>query len=1009
MNPYLKTNTNPHTEMLKHWIAFGIVSFLLIGKVIMSFAAEYPAINTLKFAQINQKNGLASNNVECILKDADGFMWFGTRNGLCRFDGYEIKTYTASDQANSLSGNRILCIAEDKQGFLWVGTYNNGLNRFDKKKEHFQRFGSDHGIGDRINNIKVFRDGSVWICSNQGLARYSPEQNNFKIYSDLPNAHQHLPSHDIYDLYETRNGKLYLTCERPEIFLFNREEETYMPLAYQRSDDLKSNFNKQIAEDPNGNLWIAADTHGLGFYDPKTGRSELFTKENSALSTNLLTGDLLTGPDGNIWICTDGGGINVINPTNLQINCITGNGGHNNLLSNTFYTIYFDENRRLWTGTFDEGIFFADPEAYKFSPSLFNTNDLLQFRNKSVLSLYRDTRQNIWVGTDGDGLYRIDQEGKVKSYKVEPGNIHSLSSNVITAISEDRLGRLIVGTYAGGLNIFDQHKQLFTHYLQATGQRDQINSSSIWHILADSRGKLWLGLLADGLALFNPEKQSFSNLGPSSDSPLKIDFPNVMAIMEDADGDIWFGTEGKGLFVLDNQSGRMIKPADDSLKHLGSQGIIKCIYQDKWENIWIGTEGSGLFKYQKNSKIYTVYTTENGLPSNIIQSITDDQNGNLWLGTSKGLSRMDVINSEFRNFIAADGLSADEFNQNAVIKLDDSRIMMGTGKGLDVFAPIAIRLNQTLPRMVFTSLSVMNQEIHAGSILNNNTIITQNINFCEHISLTYREKTFTIGFSALNYTLPQKCRYAYQLEGYDDDWIYVDAGKRWASYSNLAPGTYRFKVKASNNDGLWGNNERTIYIEILPPYYKTLWFRTLMVLLGLSIIFFIYQYRLNLLKNRFMKKQLEQERKILNLENEKLEAELQKMTFHILNRNRALIEQKNRLLGLSSKARESVRMGLEEIIQQFDEELTDDKDWKYIEPQLDKVYDNFVSNLKKKHPDLTLTEIKIAAYVRMNLTTKEITEFMHKTPRAVENDRYRLRKKMGLNNNDSLQQYLMDI
>ncbi|MBA7479107.1 hypothetical protein ES707_14538 [subsurface metagenome] len=214
---------------------------------------------------------------------------------------------------------------------------------------------------------------------------------------------------------------------------------------------------------------------------------------------------------------------------------------------------------------------------------------------------------------------------------------------------------------------------------------------------------------------------------------------------------------------------------------------------------------------------------------------------------------------------------------------------------------------------------------------------------------------------------------------------------------------------SSNNDGKWGNNDRQLLVNILPPFYETWWFRSILTLIALLIVFLIYRYRLNIHKSRFMKKQIEQERKIMQLENEKLESELQKLTFHVLNRNRALIDQKNRLMGLSMKAKESVRIGLMDIISKFDEELNDDKDWKYIEPQLDKVYNNFVSRLKEKHPDLTLSEIKIAAYVRMNLSTKEMSEFMHKTSRAIENDRYRLRKKIGLETNDSLQNYLMNL
>jgi DNA-binding CsgD family transcriptional regulator len=247
------------------------------------------------------------------------------------------------------------------------------------------------------------------------------------------------------------------------------------------------------------------------------------------------------------------------------------------------------------------------------------------------------------------------------------------------------------------------------------------------------------------------------------------------------------------------------------------------------------------------------------------------------------------------------------------------------------------------------------------------------------------------------------------LEGFDEDWNLTSSGRRMVSYSNLNPGNYTFRVKASNNDGKWGNNEKTLHIKILPPFYITIWFKAILSLFLASLIYLIYSYRLNIHKNQFRQTQIEQERRIMHLEKEQLESELQKLTFHVLNRNRALIDQKNRLIGLSMKAREVVRIGLQDIITKIDEELTDDKDWMHIEPQLDKVYNNFVTRLKEKHPDLTLSEIKIAAYIRMNMSTKEISEFMHKTTRAVENDRYRLRKKIGLDMNDSLQNYLINL
>lgn len=987
------------------FIAF--VFLIIIHQAIQ--ADNYSNLESLKFSVINQRNGLASNNVECIIKDSNGFMWFGTRNGLCRFDGYEIKTYNSYDEKNSLSGNRILSIAEDADHFLWVGTYNNGVNKFNTENETFEHFGADQSIGDRVNSIKVLSDQSVWICSNTGLAEYLESSNTFrpvKIDADDPHA---LPSWVVYDLFETSSGELYVTCEDARIFRFNRENESFTPVEYERDPELITDYNKQIAEDQQGNLWIAASFHGLCRYTIKTGESRLFVEGSHRLNTNLLTGDLSLGPKGRLWACTDGNGINIIDPANLNFQYLVSNPKANNLSTNTFYTVYFDNKERVWLGSFDEGVFYYDPEREKFKSTLYHFNDLDIFQGKSVLSVYQDAEKNIWIGTDGNGLYRIDPKGDFQHFQNEANNRNTISSNVITALAEDPEGNLLIGTYSGGLDILDKKTGKFSYFLQKPKAGEKINSTSVWNICKDSRGKVWLGLLADGLALFDPEKLTFENRGPSSSSPQKVNFPNVMTIMEDSDGDIWYGTEGKGIFILDHQSNRIIKPVDDSIRHISTQGIIKCIYQDHWENIWIGTEGKGLFRYNKSSKEFQQFSTEEGLASNIVQSIIEDLNGNLWIGTANGLSMLNTTTNTFRNFIESDGLSGNDFNQNVSLILNDSRILVGTTNGLDVFDANTIQLNKDIPEIVFTKLVILNKEVHPGTLVNNKIILTKNINKTSKISLTNKEKTFTIQFAALNYTQPEKCKYAYMLEGFDEDWNYTNAIDRTASYSNLPPKTYNFKVKASNNDGLWGANERVLKIVVLPPFYKTFWFRSIMGIFIFAIGLFAYQYRLNILKNRFMQKQMEQERTIMTLEKEKLDAELKKMTFHILNRNRALIDQKNRLLGLSAKAKESVRSGLQEIIHQFDEELTDDKDWKYIEPQLDKVYDNFVSKLKELHPDLTLTEIKIAAYVRMNLTTKEITEFMHKTTRAVENDRYRLRKKMGLSTNDSLQQYLMKL
>lgn len=988
------------------------LSFFILCFLIKNVRANttYPDVNDLSFLKITQKNGLSHNNIECIFKDSEGYIWFGTRNGLCRFDGYEIRIYRAESSPGSLTGDRILSVIEDKKGFLWVGTYSSGLNRFDKKTERFTSYSNHESVNDRINRIKVLKDGSVWICSNKGLAEYLPQQDSFRLYLPNRNTSNSIIADYVHDIIETKSGEIYVASESNAIHFFDRKTGTFKQIEYKRAPGLASNYRKRIVEDNNGVLWIAANVHGLSSYNPATGESEIFLQGNGRLSTNILMGDMAISPEGDLWISTDGGGINILNPRTRVFSYLRKDEERKEgLSSDHVYTIYFDDLNIVWIGTFGEGVNYFDPARYKFKSWLYKPGDLSSFLQKSVLCLYQDRKDRLWIGTDGDGLYMFDEKGKLHEYYHEPGNPNSLSTDVITCINEDNDGNLLIGTYSGGLNIFNPEKSQFTQFRDLDPHPGNIGSDNVWRILNDSKGRIWLGLLGNAVDLFDPVKKSFTNYGPNSPRPDRINYQNVMDIMEDSDGDIWFATEGEGVYLLDEETDRVLRIYRDNENNVTTKGIVRCLYQDSWENIWIGTEGQGLFRYNKKNGKLDQYSTSEGLPNDMVQSIKEDSQGNLWLGTSGGMAVMNPKTVSFRVFIDEDGLSGNEFNQDALIHLKDGRLAAGTTNGVDIFRPEKIKLNQNLPRLMFTSFEVMNHKVHPGDEINNRVLLTNSINYTNEIILTHKEKIFSISFAALNYTLPEKCTYRFMLEGFDEEWNETSNDYRKANYSNLAPGIYTFRVKASNNDGKWGNNERLLKIRVLPPFYKTWWFKGLLIVFLVMLTYLIYRYRLSLHKQDFLQKQAEQDKKIIQLENEKLESELQKLTFHIINRNRLMVDQKNRLMGLSVQAKESVKAGLQDIITKIDEDLNEDKDWKFIEPQLDKVYNNFVTRLKEKHPDLTLSEIRIAAYIRMNLSTKEISEFMHKTSRAVENDRYRLRKKIGLDLNDSLQHYLINL
>ncbi|MDA3893194.1 MAG: triple tyrosine motif-containing protein [Salinivirgaceae bacterium] len=959
---------------------------------------------TIQFSYLSRQDGLSDNNVECIFKDAEGFLWFGTRNGLCRYDGYEIKTYRKGDNSTDLSGNRILSINQDKSGYLWVGTYKDGLNRFDKRAEEFTHFGLDKGIGERVNCVEILADSSIWIGSNKGVAVINKKDHSVNIYSYSDGLNAGL----IYDILETKKGEIYLATENIDIQKLNKQTNRFENISYKRLPYLASNYRKHLIEGKDGILWIAASYHGLCSYNPENEVSEIYGAKNNNLSTNVLMGDMEIDPFGNIWICTEEDGINIFNPkTKTYTHLKRKKGQPGTLNSDHTYTVYFDNDNMAWIGTFNKGINIYNPFKAKFNASLFAPNDLHILNEMSILDVYEDSKNRVWIGTDGNGLFCFEKDKAYIQYTVDD-KYDLLTSNIITSLNEDPLGNILIGMYSGGMVRFSPENKTSEKYL--TGSNDHsVSSPHVWEIFKDSKDQIWLGMLSTGVDRFYYKEGKLKNFGPYSDEKNKIDFQNIMTILEDSDGDIWFGTEGRGIFLLDNETDRVLQIEKDSISSFSTEGVIKCLLQDKWGYIWIGTEDDGLYKFDKRKESFEKFNEKNGFSPDPVKSLMDDLEGNIWIGTTSGLFKYNSGAKSFNKFIVEDGLSSNDFNADAMLKLTDGRIIAGTNNGVDIISAHDIKLSQSIPRIVFTKLTVLGKEIEPKTMVNDRCLLNASIGYTKEFELNWKDKVFTIEFAALNYTLPQKCHYKYKLEGFDEDWVYTSSNRRMATYSNLDAGNYTFKVLASNNDGIWGDNELLINITVKPPFWETLVFRLASLLLVLLVFYLVYKRRIQIQKDIFRQKELENEKKIIALQNEKLESELKKLAFNILNKNKLLLEQRGRIVNLSNRAKVSVKEGLQKIVDKIDEDLDEEKDWKVIEPQIDNAYNHFISHLKEQHPDLSATEIRIASYIRMNLSTKEICELMNKTQRAVENDRYRLRKKIGLDANDSIKDHFLNL
>lgn len=986
--------------------------FLLAIIIVFCFKGLMAQNNNYYCSQLTINEGLSHNTIECIFKDSEGFIWFGTHSGLNRYDGTHIVSYNPNrNDEFGLHGSRVISINEDAQGYLWVGTTANGVSKFDKKSERFYNYRSDGSANslpnNGVSNIKVLSDNSVWFCTNNGLARYNEQKDNF-IHYPFKHGLEEDPGFVVYDLIETSRGEIYVASSHDCIYKLSQQNGTYTQVPYLRDPNLRGNYRKHLFEDYKGQIWISAFSHGLIRLNPSTGESKLYNSNNSNFASNLLYGNGAMHKN-KLWLSTDGDGIVVVDLETEEFSHIsTDINSPIHLFSDKIYSLFIDDQDIVWVGTFNEGVNVLNPNRAKFGTLRLANSQILSFEGISVLSVFEDSKQRLWLGTDGEGLFCYKINGEVSHYKHNPNNANSLSSDRIVSIAEAPNGDILVGSYMGGLVVFNVDKNIFKRYLP-NENGNSISSNHVWEIFVDSKSRVWLGLLGTGLDLFDIKNETFVSYGPRTDNYNRINHDNVMGIVEDKNGDIWFGTEGMGLNVLDNETGQMFRTIHSSENMKLSNNNIRCVFEDKDGILWIGTENGGLNRFDKRKETVDYYSMDDGLPSNLIYSITEDDNDCLWIGSAYGISKFDKQSTTFTNFDVKDGLLGFVCNREGLIKRSDGSILVGTTNGLNVFNPNEIRNIDFLPDAFFTNLRIQNEIVKKGDEVNGRRVLKNPIEYTSHITIKPQDKIFTLEFAAKTYTLPNKCWFKYKLEGFEDNWMTTEASRQHVTYSNLNPGTYKFRVRASNSDGIWSSNETVLNITVLPSFWQSIWFK-LIILLTLLIVFYAW-YRLKILEKekQFKYEKEQQEQKIVHLEKESLETELNNQTFNILSRNKLLLKHKRRLSALTKKVDDKTAKTLEDIIGDIDKEVSNEKEWKHIEPRLDKVYNNFMTTLKSKHNKLTQNELRVAAYVRMGLSTKEISELLQKTTKAIDNERYRLRKKLDIPLNDSLKKYLLDL
>ncbi len=799
------------------------------------------------FNKLNAENGLSQNSVLTIMQDRTGYMWLGTSYGLNRFDGRNFKIYQNDPSVpGTLSGNYILSSLSDSKHTLWFGT-SHGLNRYVPETDSFTRvLAGKEGDSLSSNTVNcLFEDsrGIVWIGTGRGLNQLTDRQHlRFRHYFSRK-GRASLPGDDIRCIFEDSQRRLWVgTTSGVTRMEFGRNGISYKIFTVAQ-DGLSDDFVTTIAEDKKKNIWIGTKHGGLNLLDGTTGKFIHFKRgegSNSLIHNNIRK--IFTDKSGKLWIATLEG-LSILDPaTRAFITYQHEPENPTSLSQNSLYDIFQDASGSVWLGTYYNGVNIVYShetpfKVYQAGKSKYSIN------HNVVSAVVKDKTGNLWIGTEGGGFDHLDvRSGAVRNFRSGPA-ASGMTSNLVKAIVEDQKGDLWVGTHLGGLNYYNVSRQRpvggqsFTTFRNNPDNPGSLSSDNVSAVFEDSRGRLWVGTDQQGVDLLDRQTGTFRHFNVGTKAPFQLSGNFVRNFYEDSRHNLWIGTN-EGLNVLRSDSGAIdwIKPRAESPEKRFPK-IINCVREDGRGIIWIGSYYGGLTRYDRASNTFVNFTRKDGLPNDNVLGILDDERGNLWISTSNGLSRFDTGKRSFKNYTVADGLPGNEFISNTHYKDASGEMFFGGLNGLVSFLPNTIETNDFAAPVVFTGLKLFNIPVRIGGP---DELLQKDINLTREITFTHAQNIFTIDFALLNYIKPEKNAYAYRLDGFEKDWNYVKTSS--ATYTNLPPGTYTFVVKGANNDGIWSKSPSRLTIHVLPPLWKTWWAYCLYVIAALAAVLFVTRY-----------------------------------------------------------------------------------------------------------------------------------------------------------------------
>lgn len=864
----------------------------------------------IKFDRLSLDQGLSQSTVTAILQDNRGFMWFGTLDGLNRYDGYSFKVFKHdSTDPTSISDNAISSLFEDRFGTLWVGTDAGGLNRFVPESEtfvHYRHNPEDPTTvsSDTVRAIVEDPDGILWLGTVNGLNRFDRQAETFSHHpNQIDDADSSFKTNDINALFFDATGKLWIATSGG-LVSFNPDREafglyTLIPLRPPNIPDGPGRSSiTSIIEGESGRLWLGTEAHGLLAFEPQSRNVTQFVNEPGdpdSLSHNSVYA-VTQDRGGNLWVGTQLG-LDMLRPNSEGfVRFVHDPSRPDGLSDNEIRSLMIDEAGVLWIGTRIGGLSKFDPYKTKFAHIRSTGDPSTGLIHPQVLAFHQDDQGYLWIGT-GAGLNRLDRgSGQMTHYLHDPENELSLSDDYVTSIIQDRSGVLWIGTH-GGLNRLNRPGSSFSRIQSDPADSHSLSSDLVNVIFEDREGYLWVGTAGGGLDRRDPRNGRFDHYAyvEGDRPPETLGLNHILTLFQDEDGILWVGTMG-GLirFDLEDESRIRYRHEADDASSLGHD-LINDIHRDSSGRLWLAT-GAGLDRYDRESDTFSHIREEDGLPNNTILGILEDSSGRLWLSSNGGLTRYDPATGLVRNYDTSDGLQALEFNRGADFQNGQGEMFFGGVNGCNVFRPEEIHDNPYRPPVLLTDLRILNESVPVGP----NSILHEPIYQTEQIKLTGQDNVFSLEMAALDYGAPDEVQYAYLMEGFDKAWNYV-GNRRYATYTNLPPGAYTFRVIGSNSDGVWNEEGYSVEVVIPRPFWQSLWFIGLALVTILAAIFGFFRLRSRSMAARTQELEILVARRTAEIERRRQIAEGLREILVLLNKKRSLEESLHYIVSQAAK------------------------------------------------------------------------------------------------------------